>query len=346
MKASHNYIFYPDNAALEQSIAVFRNRFPEQVPEEPQTDNEPVELDNKLRNAQGNLCHHKYSQAMLENAREAFERELTDQFRAQDSLEWAEIQDALGNVLAALGQQLRDATLLEASIQAFEFALEERTQESTPTEWAQTQDHLGAALQALGQLQGSTKLLTRAGDAFINATLVWTREKTPLPWAATMQCLGVAFHAQGMLMKGNRVFQKSVVAYKNAAAQRDDLEEQPIGWAMTHNNRGVVLQSQGEREENPQRLEEAIKAYEKALRVWTEQQIPVHLAVLTKINLASARLALAELTKDAVLAQEVADDFELIIEVFRDNCHADCIEHCTVKRAESLTLLGALNSSL
>lgn len=343
MNPSFNYIFYPDNAALEQSIAVFRNRFPEQVPEELQTDRKPVELENKFRNAQGNLCHHKYSQAMLESARAAFESQLTEQFRAQDALEWAEIQDALGNVLAALGQQQRDATLLESSIQAFELALEERTQESTPTEWAQTQDHFGAALQALGQQQSSSKLLTRAGDAYINATLVWTREKTPLQWAATMQSLGVSFHAQGMLMKGNRVFQKSVVAYKNAAAQRDDLEEQPLGWAMTHNNRGVVLQSQGEREENPQRLEEAIKAFDKALRVWTEQQIPVHLAVLTKVNLATARLALAELTKDAMLAQEVADDFELIIEVFRDNCHADCIEYCKQQRVKSLTLLGALD---
>jgi len=59
-----------------------------------------------------------------------------------------------------------------------------------------------------------------------------------------------------------------------------------------------------------------------------EQQLPFHLAVLCRVNKATARSTLAELTKDAALAEETADEFELIIACFPHALQPLCLKHC------------------
>ncbi|MEJ2181683.1 MAG: hypothetical protein P8Y28_14955, partial [Gammaproteobacteria bacterium] len=102
----------------------------------------------------------------------------------------------------------------------------------------------------------------------------------------------------------------------------------------------AVLHNLGESEENPERLEEAIKSYTKALTVCMEQQRPFHLAVIIRVNKATAQNVLAELTNDAVLAEEVADEFELILECFPHALQPLCFKHCEAQLdiAKSLAL--------
>ncbi len=59
-----------------------------------------------------------------------------------------------------------------------------------------------------------------------------------------------------------------------------------------------------------------------------EQQLPFHLAVLCRVNKSTARSVLAELTKDSAIAEEVADDFELIIACFPHVLQPLCLKHC------------------
>jgi len=157
--------------------------------------------------------------------------------------------------------------------------------------------------------------------------LEWSRKETPDKWASVMHQLGATFHAHGRLLKGNRTFQKSTVAYKNALAVFD-ADNHAFELAATHNNRGAVLHNLGESEENSDRLEEAIRSYETALTVCMEQQLPIHLAVLCRVNKSTARSVLAELTNDTALAHEVADEFELIIECFPHALQPLCLMHC------------------
>ena len=175
-------------------------------------------------------------------------------------------------------------------------------------------------------------------DAYTDALLVWTREQEPEEWAVTMFQLGASFYTHGQLLKGNRTFQKSVVAFKNALAGYD-ADNHPLALAATHNSRGAVLQNLAESEENAERLQEAIRAYDTALTVCMEQQQPFHLAVLCRVNKSTARLVLAELTKDSVLADEVADDFEVIIECFPHALQPLCLKHCEaqMKKAREMT---------
>lgn len=275
----------------------------------------------------GNYEQRRFSSNSLDGVREALEGSLTDENRTQKPLVWAETQNSLGNILAALGQQHRDVELFEKAIQCFNNALEEFDQQKTPLDWAATQYNLGTAKQALGRQLDDSKLLKAATDAYTNALLVWSRKETPAEWASAMHQLGATFHTYGKHLKGNRTFQKSVVAYKNALAELD-ADNNAYELVAAYNNCGAVLHNLAESEENTDRLEEAIRSYETALTVSMEQQLPIHLSVLCRVNKTTARSVLAELTNDATLAEEVADEFELIIECFPHALQPLCLRHC------------------
>ena len=326
MKFSKTYIFYPDNKALELAIAHSIGMSGEEFVDAVTPDTSVTAADNFLH-TRGNYEQHRFSSNVLDNARELLERSLTVEYRDQEPLAWAETQNSLGNILAAQGQQQRDAELFGKAILCFNNALEEINQEESPLDWAAIQCNLGTAMQALGRELEDSKLLKASIDAYTNALLVWSRKETPYEWASAMHQLGAAFHTYGRLLKGNRTFQKSVVAYKNALAELD-ADNHAFELAAAHNNRGAVLHNLGESEENPDRLEEAIRAYETALTVCMEQQLPIHLAVLCKVNRSTARSVLAELTKDTTLTDEVGDEFELIVECFPHALQPLCLKHC------------------
>lgn len=341
MKFSTNYLLYPENKALERSIANALGLLSVEADAAAAPDTKVAVADN-FRYTRGNYEQHRFSSRSFESLREALELSLTDQYHEQEPLAWAETHNNLGNILAAQGQQRRDAESFERAIQCFSNALEEFKQESSPSEWAATQYSLGTANQALGRLLDDTKPLKIAVDAYTNALLVWTREASPEEWMRTMHQLGATLHTYGTLLKGNRQLQKSVVAYKNALAVLN-ADDHALELTATHNNRAVTLQHLGESEENPDRLKEAINSYEKALTVSMEQQLPIHVAVICRVNKATAQNALAQLTNDAVLAEEVADEFEVIMECFRHALQPLCLKHCQeqLKLAQSQTALSS-----
>lgn len=326
MKFSNTYIIYPDNKALELAIANTLGMFGEELAEVATPDTRIAVADNFLY-TRGNFEQHRFSSRILDRAREALEASLTAEYRDQEPLAWAETQNILGNILAAKAQQLRDVELFKKAIQCFNNALAEFNQEKSALAWAATQNNLATAKQALGRQLDNSKLLKEAADAYTNTLLIWARKETPEQWAATMHQLGATFHIYGKLLKGNRTFQKSVVAYKNALAEFD-ADNNAFELVATHNNCGAVLHNLAESEENSDRLQEAIRSYETALTVCLEQQLPIHLAVLCRVNRSTARSVLAELTKDSALAEEVADEFELIIECFSHVLQPLCLKHC------------------
>ncbi|MDH5257249.1 MAG: tetratricopeptide repeat protein [Gammaproteobacteria bacterium] len=351
MKFSNNTLFYPDNKALENAIEYYQNLL---------TDDEIMHATNAANNVtnsvinsasiddkvtvsdnfiytRGNFEQHRYSANVFTNAREFFEARLSEKFGEQSSLEpsplekshieYAKAQNSLGNILSALGQQQRNIDLFNKAIECFNQALEVLSQEDAPIDWAATQSNLGTALQALGRQESDSKILSKSIDAYTAALLVYSRKETPEQWATVMFQLGATFHTYGCLLKGNRTFQKSVVAYKNALAELD-ADNYALELAATHNNRGAVLHHLGESEKNPERLAEAIRAYETALTVSMEQQLPIHLAVLCRVNMATARGVLAELTKESTMAEDAADEFEIILECFRHSLQPLCLKHC------------------
>jgi tetratricopeptide (TPR) repeat protein len=322
MKSSNNTTFYPDNKALEKAVEHYKSLVFGEEAKSVGADNRGAVADNFIY-TRGNFEQHRYNANVFANARETFEAKLAE----SELSDRAAIQNSLGNILAALGQQQKNADLYQQSISLFNQALAFYSQEITPLEWATTQSNLGAALQALGRQESDSKLLSQSIDAYTAALLEYSRKETPEEWASAMFQLGATFHTYGSLLKGNRTFQKSVVAYKNALAELD-ADNYALELAATYNNRGAVLHHLGESEENADRIEEAVRAYETALTVSMEQQLPFHLAVLIRVNKATANSVLAELTKDAALTEDTADEFELIIACFPHALQPLCLKHC------------------
>lgn len=338
MKFSNNTIFYPNNRALENAIEHYKSLVSDDVAKSASADTRAAVIDNFIH-TRGNFEQQRFSAHVLENARETFAAMLTENIRAQSPSEWATTHNSLGNILAALGQLRQDADLYNESIASFNHALEVFKQADAPLDWAATKFNLGTATQALGRQLSDSKLLKQSIDAYTDALLEWSRKESPEEWASTMYQLGATFHAHGSLLKGNRTLQKSVVAYKNALAELD-ADNYALALASTHNNRGAVLHNLGESEDNSERLEEAIRSYDTALTVCMEQQLPFHLAVLCRVNKSTARSVLAELTKDRAIAEEAADEFELIIECFPHALQPLSLKHCEEQLSKMQKMSG------
>lgn len=336
MKRSTLYLLHPESKALERSIASAIGLLDAEAAAAAAPDTQ-VAVADKFRFTRGNYEHHRFNSRILEPLRDALEAKLATLDRAQSPSDWTQTQCALGNILAALGQQRRDAASFEHAIQCFDLALDGLSQETSPNEWAATQYDLGTANQALGRLQESTQPLKRAIDAYTAALMVWSREASPREWMTTMHQLGATFHTYGLQLQGNRQMQKSVVAYKNALAVLD-ADDYALELTATHNNRAAVLHHLAESEDNPERLQEAIRSYEKALTVSMEQQLPIHVAVLCRVNKATAQHALAQLTNDIALAEEIADEFEVIVECFQHALQPLCLRHCEEQLKQAQTL--------
>jgi tetratricopeptide (TPR) repeat protein len=342
MKYSNSYVFFPDNKALEKALQHFVGKLIDPDPQHIWPDTRVTELDNFIH-TRGNFEQHRYRGSLLDPAREVFEQELAEDHRRQAPVEWARTQNDLGNVLAAQAQQFRDEAMYRKAMAAFGLALEVLSKEKTPIDWATTQSNLGTAAQAVGRQQNDPKLLKQAVDAYTSALLVWNREQTPEEWARTMHQLGDTFHAHGLLLKGNTTLQKSVVAYKNAL-RVFNADDHTLELAATHMNCGAVLHHLAESEQNADRLAEAIKSYETGLLVCMEQQLPIHLAVLGRVNIATAKGKLAELKKDARMADETADEFEVILEAFRGSFQPLCLKHCESQRDQMRSLAETLGT--
>lgn len=336
MNYSNNYLLYPVNHALERALADSLRLLSDEAAAAAMPDT-GVTVADKFRYTRGSYELHRFSTNVLESAQAAFESALA---AASDAQVRATLLNHLGNVLAALAQNRRDADLYGRSIASFEQALALVSQEASPAEWAETQANLGTALQALGRQEADTKLLNKAVDAYTAALLVYSRTETPEKWLSVMHQLGTALHSFGLLLKGNRTLHKSVVAYKNALAVLD-ADNYAFELTATHNNRGAVLHHLGQSENNPERIKEAIHSYEKALAVSMEQQLPFHLAVIIRVNKATAQNVLAEFARDTGLSQDVADEFELILECFPHALQPLCVKHCEAQMNQARRLAGA-----
>jgi tetratricopeptide (TPR) repeat protein len=107
-------------------------------------------------------------------------------------LQWAGIQNNLGNALQTLGVRENATARLEEGVAAYRAALTEWTRERVPLQWARTQTNLGNALRKLGEREGGTARLEEAVAAFRAALTERTRERVPLDWATSTGDQGVA----------------------------------------------------------------------------------------------------------------------------------------------------------
>ncbi len=217
--------------------------------------------------------------------------------RSERPLEWAMLQNSLGNALVRLGERESETARLEEAVAAYHVALEERTRARVPLDWAMTQMNLGTAFATLGEREKGTEKgaakLKQAVAAYNEALLERTRERWPLDWAATQMNLGNALKALGEWEEGESgkaQLKAAVVAFQEALKERTR-KRVPLLWAGTQMNLGDALRILGEREGGTALLDEAVVAFHEALKEWTRARVPPQWA-MTQHNLALVQLVL------------------------------------------------------
>ncbi len=338
MNFSNPAIIYPESRSLEQSIEHYGVLQPEKLAGFVAPIQDRSVQDISLYTL-GNFELRRYDAALFDEAVKDLREALAQCDRQQDENEWARLHNSLGNFLGAAAQHQGSESHYEQAIAAFGQALEVYDSQQTPEQWAWSQYNLAAASQALGRLRQKARDLKVAVDAFTQALTVWTRQDAPLLWALTMHQLGSAFHAHGTLLHGNRTLQKSVVAYKNALTELYN-DDTGLEFVATRNNRGAVLQNLAESEDNPDRMREALRAYDAALNASMEYQLSIHIAVICRINMACARVELAEMLQDAGVAEEAVDEIEVILECFEASAREDYLQRCKQHAQRARQLLG------
>jgi tetratricopeptide (TPR) repeat protein len=207
-------------------------------------------------------------------------------------LDWAAMQDGLGNALAVLGEREADSARLEQAVAAYHAALTERTRRRVPLDWATTQTHLGTALAMLGRRESGTARLKEAVAAYRAALKESSRTRAPRDWATTQNNLGTALSVLGERERGTARLKEAVAVY-HAVLKEWTLERVPFDWALTQSSLGNTLRMIGEREGGASRLEEAVAAFHAALKVWTRERAPLDWA-MTQNNLGGALVRLSE----------------------------------------------------
>jgi tetratricopeptide (TPR) repeat protein len=195
--------------------------------------------------------------------------------RNQAPLQWATIQNDLGDVLRKLGERgavLKkfgereddDTGRLEEAVTAYREALKERTRERAPREWAVTQENLGDALRELSERKNDAGLLEEAVMAYREALKERTRERLPLDWARIQNVLGISLRTLGERESDTTRIKEAVTAHREALKEYT-LKQFPYEWAATQLNLGDALRELGEPENDTGRLEEAVTVYRDAL---------------------------------------------------------------------------------
>jgi len=145
----------------------------------------------------------------------------------------------------------------------------------------------------------------------------------------------------GETRKGPRTLEQSVAAFQNALAERTR-ERVPQDWAMTQNNLGAALQSLGKRQQDPQLLEQAVTAFESALQEITREKLAMGWA-MSLANLGAVRMILAEMTQNSEVALMALNDFDEVVDFFREISHAQYMELGEEQRKKAQALVTAFS---
>lgn len=195
-------------------------------------------------------------------------------------LVWAMTMSNRGYVLTSIGQRKTDAAPVKQAIEIIQSALRVLNPEDVPISWANTQVNLGVALMALGTLQATEDPLKRSVDVFNLARDVFKATDARPSIALVDRNLDSVSRAIQI-----RAFEDAITAAK-AALEELTQQQTPLDWAKSQHQLGDALSSFGEAliighgrtDLGTQRLNEAVSAYEQALKVRTQEKVPLYWA--------------------------------------------------------------------
>jgi uncharacterized caspase-like protein len=267
-------------------------------------------------------------------------------------LDWAKVEDRMGQTLQTLGERLASEDALQEALLHYEAALSERTQEAVPLDWAKSQNNFANALFSLGARKRDTAMLARSIEAFDASLRVMTPEAEPVRWAtvANNRAASQIEYAQVVYMStseaeltaylsGNtdptnipevkaaraaaNVAISGAVESVDRALQAISRDDNPLGWAMLRHTYATAVQQRGEMNHAPGDLVAAAEAYRDVLTVHTRDKTPAQWARSTN-NLAITLKKLSDETSDPVPLREAIGLYrEIIAMTPRENLPLD-----------------------
>jgi tetratricopeptide (TPR) repeat protein len=230
--------------------------------------------------------------ARLEEAVAAYRAALEERTCERAPLDWATMQNNLGNALQTLGEQESGTARLEEAVAAYRAALQERTRDRVPRGWAITQYNLGNALQRLEEGESSigtalstleeqenrTGRLKEAVAAYRAALQEETCEREPATLGEhenkTAQLKEALAAYRAALREGTRGLEPATLGEQENRTARSKEAMAAYRAALREWLHGLDPAMPGQRESGAARLEEAVAAYRAALQEWTRERDP------------------------------------------------------------------------
>lgn len=205
---------------------------------------------------------------------------------------WATAQNALADVLIALGARETGTAQLEEGIAVLEQVLTELPRERSDVGWATAQKSLGHLFLRLDERETGTGRLEQAIGAYQASQEVFTRAHNPRAWARSQNGLGLALARLGERENDVARLEEAIVAFEGAL-EESPRKQFPLEWALIKSNLSVVLLRLGEREGGPARLDESVAAARAALEERTRMRTPLGWGE-TQVHLGNALAKLGE----------------------------------------------------
>jgi tetratricopeptide (TPR) repeat protein len=248
----------------------------------------------------------------LEYAVAGFREALRLVHRADHPLQWAALQNDLGNALERLGERSKETMFLNEALAAYEHALTERSRDKVPGEWVETKTGLGVTLWALGRRERSTERLQQAVQAFREAQQELDREAAPVQWSVVQLNLRNVLLEISLREGGDTHLRQAVNAFRQAL---EALHRQaaPFEWATTQNSLSCALRSLGEHEQRRELLDQAERAALLALEEVHRDWAPRDWAGIQH-NLANVYYSLGANSGDTQLLERAVATYRIALE--------------------------------
>ncbi|WP_146141191.1 tetratricopeptide repeat protein [Stenomitos frigidus] len=262
----------------------------------------------------GNLCRDRVEQGNASSQHLLLAicvYEQTLQWLEDDSLQWSDVLNDIGNLYWMLSRQEPDMeaslTYLDQAIAAYQQALVKTNPETRPHNYAMIQNNLGSAYGDMARFRTPTESLEQSVAAYEAALRYRQLHDDPARYAATQNNLGTAYWNLAQHQQTVRRLKQSIAAYFEALRYYSP-DCEPMHYAMIQNNLGTaywnlaqqpqanlgVGTAKGKDLSAADLLQRAIGAYRAALRYRTLDVAPAAYAA-TQNNLGTAYWQLANL---------------------------------------------------
>lgn len=261
----------------------------------------------------------------------------------EDTVAFAQAQDALAAALEALAEMTGETQLRVEALACCRSALEDLHRDDEPPLWDALKLRFGRLAVTLGEAAEDDALLEDAVTALAAALAAW---KSGLGEARALKAEHMIARARAALggRRNDLALLERAFNSFNRVVGAIDRSREPLRWAEIQDQMAGVLAAMGERYSEPVVLEEAIAAFGVALQERRRETVPL-LWATSSANQAFAMMRLAERRRDPEIARQALMQIAAAIETMRAAGFAANAKHLEARLVKAGALVEALRKA-